>query len=483
MRISELSALLRSRELSSEELTRQYLDAIAADGDLGAYITVTAEEALRAAREADGRRRAGQPKSPLDGIPCVLKDNIVTAGIRTTCASRMLENYVPFYDAFVWQRLREAGAVLLGKGNMDEFAMGSTTETSAFFPARTPVDRDYVPGGSSGGAAAAVAAGQAAFGIGSDTGGSIRQPASFCGISGLKPSYGRVSRNGLVAYGSSLDQIGPLCRYAEDLAEVFSVICAHDPRDMTSLALPYRGCAPGGDLRGVTVGLPEELFRNCQEEVSAAVRRAAAVLEELGARIEEVRIPMLEYSLPTYYIIACAEAASNLNRYDGVRYGASAEEYNSFGGLVSETRSRYFGKEVKRRIMLGNYVLSAGYFDAYYGKAQKLRRALKSEFKKVLEQVDVLLSPVSPVAGLRFGAQMKPVEVYQTDICTVPVNLTGLPALSVPCGRDGKGLPIGMQLIGRFGRDEELIALACDYERATGYRYVRDGRKGGGENV
>jgi len=474
-KLSELSALLRGREISSVELTRAYLDAIGEKKELGAYLTVTAESALEAARAADARYAKGEPLSAIDGIPCVLKDNIVTAGVKTSCASRMLENYVPFYDAFVWERLRGAGAVLLGKGNMDEFAMGSTTESSAFFPTRNPVNPDYVPGGSSGGVAAAVAAGLAAFGLGSDTGGSIRQPASFCGVSGLKPSYGRVSRYGLVAYGSSLDQIGPMSRCAEDLALLFPLLCGRDERDMTSLELPPRAVPALEDLKGLRVGVPEELYNNCEEGVTEAVRRALDTLRALGAETVEVRIPLLDYSLPAYYIIACAEAASNLNRYDGIRYGACAEGYHSFAQMVTKTRSENFGSEVKRRIMLGNYVLSAGYFDAYYRKAQQLRAALRQEFSRVLTEVDLLVSPVSPVAGLRFGAQMKPVEVYQTDICTVPVNLTGLPALSVPCGFDGKGLPVGMQLIGRHCRDEELIAAASLFERATNYAWVRGG--------
>lgn len=474
-KLSELSALLQRRELSSEELTRQYLGAIEAKKELGAYLTVTAELALEQARAADARYQKGEALSAIDGLPCVLKDNIVTAGVKTTCASRMLENYVPFYDAFVWQRLRGAGAVLLGKGNMDEFAMGSTTENSAFFPTRNPVDPDYVPGGSSGGVAAAVAAELAVFGIGSDTGGSIRQPASFCGVTGLKPTYGRVSRNGLVAYGSSLDQIGPLSRHAEDLALLFPLLCGRDEKDMTSLDVPPRAVPVFEELKGLRVGVPEELYRNCEPGVTEAVRRGLDTLRDLGAELVAVRIPMLDYSLPAYYIIACAEAASNLNRYDGIRYGASAEGYHSFAEMVTKTRTRNFGSEVKRRIMLGNYVLSAGYFDAYYRKAQQLRAALRQEFQRVLTDVDMLVSPVSPVAGLRFGAEMAPVEVYQTDICTVPVNLAGLPAISVPCGFDEKGLPVGMQIIGRSCRDEELIAAAALFERATDYSYVRGG--------
>ena len=478
MRILELAKLLDSGKISAVELTELYLAAIHRNESLGALITVTDEKALRDARDSDDRRGKGEARGIFDGIPCVIKDNIVTAGIRTTCASHMLENYVPFYDAFVWKKLSQAGAVLLGKANMDEFAMGSTTETSAFGAAKNPVNEDYVPGGSSGGSAAAVAAGLSPFALGSDTGGSIRQPASFCGISGLKPTYGRVSRNGLIAYGSSLDQIGPLCRYAEDLAPVFSVICGHDPDDMSSLQTPARDWAPLRSLSGVTIGILDELFEGCSEDVLREITKAVEQLRSFGAEVKKIEIPMLRYSLPAYYIIACAEAASNLNRYDGIRYGAPVEAYQSVGDMIRRTRSERFGKEVQRRIMLGNYVLSAGYFDAYYRKAQKVRSILKRQFAEALETVDFIASPVAPVTALRFGAEMTPVEMYQTDICTVPVNLTGLPAVSVPCGFGGNRLPVGLQLIGASCRDEELIQLAELYERSTEYESVRSEKMG-----
>lgn len=472
MRIVEIANCLAAGKVSSVELTKHYLNAIGSGETLGAFITVTAEKALSDARASDERRAKGETRGILDGIPCAIKDNMTTKGIRTTCASHMLESYVPFYDAFAWKRLENAGAILLGKCNMDEFAMGSTTETSAFGAARNPVDERYVPGGSSGGSAVAVAAGQAVYALGSDTGGSIRQPASFCGISGLKPTYGRVSRNGLIAYGSSLDQIGPLCRYAEDLQPVFAALSAHDSDDMTSLQVPVRSLAQRKNLTGTTIGIVREMIDNCSPDVSQAIASTVDQLCRLGAVVREIEIPILQYSLPSYYVIACAEAASNLNRYDGIRYGVPVEEYSTIGDMIRRTRTQRFGKEVQRRIMLGNFVLSAGYFDAYYGKAQAVRKNLKKQFAQALEQVDYIVSPVTPVSGIRFGEHMTPVEVYQTDINTVPANLTGLPAVSVPCGKDRNGLPIGMQMMGRACMDEELIQIAAMFERSTEYQYA-----------
>ncbi len=473
MTLSTLSQMLSQKSISSVELTETYLRAVeAVNPDIGAYISVSRDTALEAAAEADKRYAKGEPRGALDGIPCVVKDNISTAGIKTTCASAMLKDYVPFFDAFVWKKLKENGAVLLGKGNMDEFAMGSTTETSHFYPAKNPIDTSRVPGGSSGGVAAAVAANIAAYGIGSDTGGSIRQPASFCGMTGLKPTYGAVSRNGLIAYGSSLDQIGPICKSAQDIAEVFSVIRGHDPLDMTSADIQSYNGGADKPVSEIKIGIAEELFNNVSPDVAAAIQAAIGVLTGMGVEFVPVDIPALKYSLPAYYIIACAEASSNLSRFDGIRYGSAADSYVGIEDLVCKTRSANFGIEVQRRIMLGNYVLSAGYFDAYYGKAQAVRERLKADFALALDKCDMLISPITPSTAFKLGAQMSPVETYQTDICTVPVNLTGLPAISVPCGVDSQALPVGMQLIGRHFADDALVRLAAAYERETDYAHI-----------
>ncbi len=472
--IGEIGRLLRTGRISCRELTGKYLEAAARDNPkLAAYISLTAETALGAADAVDRKLRSGGETGPLEGVPFVLKDNISTKGLATTCASRMLERYVPIYDAEVWARLKAQNAVLVGKGNMDEFAMGSTCENSYFGGAKNPHNPEHVAGGSSGGVASAVAANLAVYGIGSDTGGSIRMPASFCGLVGLKPTYGAVSRRGLIAYGSSLDQIGPVTACVEDAATVFDAICGRDPGDMTS-----RDCEPvssklTGDVKGLKIGLAEEFFEDLPDDIRKSLDEAADLYKKLGAQLVPLRFPMLKYSLPAYYILACAEASSNLGRYDGLRYGHRAGEYSDLGEFICRTRSEGFGKEVRRRILLGTYVLSAGYYDAYYNKAQLLRRRIVREFSAMFEQCDVLLTPSAPVTALKSGADMTPVETYQTDICTCSVNIAGLPAVSVPCGFGQKGLPVGMQLIGGKFREDVILSAALAFERETAGAFMR----------
>jgi aspartyl-tRNA(Asn)/glutamyl-tRNA(Gln) amidotransferase subunit A len=467
--ISDIRKILDTRQASCAELTRQYLDdAKRENGGLCAFITLTEETATQAAAAVDAKIAAGEALSPLAGVPFVLKDNISTAGLRTTCGSKMLENYVPFYDAGVWETLRELGAVMVGKGNMDEFAMGSTNETSYFGGARNPRDTSRVAGGSSGGVASAVAAGLSAFGIGSDTGGSIRQPASFCGIVGLKPTYGAVSRHGLIAYASSLDQIGPLTGSVRDAATVFDAISGKDARDMTSRGSEKASDKLTGDVKGLKIGIAREFYESLPADIEKALRDTARTYEKLGATLVDVEFPALKTALPAYYILACAEASSNLGRYDGLRYGYRAEGTASLNEFISKTRSEGFGTEVRRRILLGTYVLSAGYYDAYYNKAQLLRRGIINEFAKMLSSVDLLLTPTAPVTALPFGANLSPVETYQTDICTVPVNIAGVPAVSIPCGTDKDGMPIGAQLIGAKWGEAVILNAALAFETEFG---------------
>ncbi len=468
--VHEALDLLRRWELSSVELTQAVLDRVLeVDNVVRAYLTLTPEVALEQAQEADARRAAGED-GPLLGIPMAVKDIICTEGVRTTCASRILEDFVPPYDATVMRLLRQAGAVLLGKTNMDEFAMGSSTENSAFFPTRNPWDLERVPGGSSGGSAAAVAAGECLFAVGSDTGGSIRQPASFCGIVGLKPTYGRVSRYGLVAFASSLDQIGPLTRDVTDAALVLEVIAGHDPLDSTSADVPVppysHSLTP--DLRGLRVGVPAEYFIEGMEPgVEAAVRTACEVLAGLGAEVRNVHLPHTEYALPTYYLIAPAEASANLARYDGVKYGYSRPDAADIWEAYRLTRQDGFGPEVKRRIMLGTYALSAGYYEAYYLKAQKVRTLIKADFDRVFKEVDVIAAPVSPTVAFRLGEKVDdPLQMYLSDVFTLPVNLAGLCGVSVPCGFSD-GLPVGLQLIGRPFDEATILRVAYAYEQAT----------------
>ena len=485
--VAEASRLLSSREISSAELTDACLDRIAAvDDRISAYITVTADLARQHAADADRRIAAGDA-DPLTGIPMQIKDLLCTNGIPTTCASRMLAEYVPVYDATAVARLRDQGAVLLGKGNMDEFGMGSSTENSAFFPTRNPWDTTRVPGGSSGGSAAAVAAGAAPFALGTDTGGSIRQPASFCGVTGLKPTYGRVSRYGLVAYASSLDQVGPIARDAADCALILQAIAGHDPRDATSLPdpVPDYSAALTGDITGLRLGVPREYFAEGMDSgVRASVTAAIDRLAALGAEIREVSLPTTEYALACYYIIAPSECSANLARYDGVKYGYSWQGDGRGDGdmweAMERTRQHGFGPEVKRRIMLGAFALSSGYYDAYYHKAQQVRTLIRQDFARVFQEVDALAAPVSPVVAFPIGDRADdPVRMYLVDVYTLPVNMAGLPAMSVPCGfarsNSDQGLPAGLQLIGSHLSEPNLLNIAHTYQQATQWHRERPG--------
>ena len=466
----ELSEKLKNREISATELTKAQLRRIEeAEPEIESLITVTAEEAIRKAEEVDAKLAGGEAVSPLAGIPMVIKDNISTKDVRTTCASKMLHNYVPPYDATAARRLSAADAIMIGKANMDEFAMGSSTENSYFKKTKNPRNTAHVPGGSSGGSAAAVAADEAVFALGSDTGGSIRQPASFCGVVGMKPTYGLVSRYGLIAFASSLDQIGPITKDVRDCATVLSVISGKDEKDSTSLSAPvpdYLG-ALTGECKGMRIGVPKEYFSDAVDpDVRTAVLDAAKAYEAMGAEIVECTLPMLDYALETYYLISSAEASSNLARYDGVRYGFRAENCKDLEELFLRTRSEGFGAEVKRRIMLGTFVLSSGYYDAYYKKAQKTRTLICQDFARVFETVDCILTPTSPCTAWKFGEKSAdPVQMYLADICTVSINIAGLPALSMPCGTDSAGLPIGVQLIGGRLRDDVILRAAYALEQ------------------
>ena len=461
---------LDRRDVSSVELTQACLDRINQVEDrIKSFVTLTPDLALKRAQEAD-RLIASGAAGPLTGIPVQIKDVMCTEGIRTTCSSRMLETFVPVYTATAVEKLFEQGVVLLGKGNMDEFAMGSSTENSAFFPTHNPWNVDRVPGGSSGGAAASVAAGEALFALGSDTGGSIRQPASFCGVVGLKPTYGLVSRFGLVAFASSLDQIGPVTRDVADCALVLNAIVGHDPRDATSLPLTKKDYtqALGSGVEGLNLGVPEEYFVEGMEEGTRwAVEAAIKALERMGATIKQVSLPTTKYALACYYIIAPSECSANLARYDGVKYGYSHQDANNMWDGMEKTRQHGFGPEVRRRIMLGAYALSSGYYDAYYLKAQQVRTLIREDFARVFEQVDVLVAPVAPTVAFPLGEKTDdPVQMYLSDVCTLPPNIAGLPAMSVPCGFD-QGLPVGLQLIGPHLSEETLLRVAHAYQQET----------------
>ena len=469
--IHQAHELLRRREITAVELTQSCLNRIlAVDNQIKAYLTLTPELALEQAREADRRRAAGEDH-PLLGVPMAVKDIICTEGVVTTCGSKILENFVPPYDATVMGSLHQAGAVLLGKTNMDEFAMGSSTENSAFFPTRNPWDLERVPGGSSGGSAAAVAADETIFSLGTDTGGSIRQPAAFCGVVGLKPTYGRVSRYGLVAFASSLDQIGPITKDVADCALVLNAIARHDPLDSTSVDVPTPDYTRAlvADIEGLRVGVPREYFVEGMEPgVEAAVRKAIETLAELGAEIGEVSLPHTEYALPTYYLIAPAEASANLARYDGVKYGFSHPEAVDMWDSYRKTRQHGFGPEVKRRIMLGTYALSAGYYDAYYLKAQKVRRIIANDFNQAFKQCDLIAGPTTPSTAFALGENLDdPVSMYLNDVFTVPANLAGLPAISLPAGFDQSGLPIGLQLTGPYLKEANILSAAHAYQKVT----------------
>jgi aspartyl-tRNA(Asn)/glutamyl-tRNA(Gln) amidotransferase subunit A len=469
----ELRSLLGKKEVSARDVTESVLKRIDEKEPLiHAFVTVTRDRALEQAGLADERIRAGGDIPPLTGIPIAVKDLLCTEGVRTTCGSRILADYVPPYNATVVDRLLRDGAILIGKTNMDEFAMGSSTENSAFGPTRNPADPDRVPGGSSGGSAAAVAAGETVAAIGTDTGGSIRQPASFCGIVGLKPTYGRVSRYGLIAYASSLDQAGPLCRNVEDCALLLNSICGHDEKDTTSVDTPKPDYLQSlnQDLEGIRIGLPKEYFiEGMDTAVRAKVVQAVSRLERHGARAIEVSLPHTRYAISAYYLIATAEASSNLARYDGVKYGFRAPDaMEDIHAMYRATRSRGFGREVKRRIMLGTYVLSAGYYDAYYLKAQKARTLIRDDFRQAFEQVDCLISPVSPCVPFRLGEKAEdPLQMYLVDIYTVSANLAGVPAVSINCGDVGS-LPVGLQITGRPFDEGTLIRVAHAYQRISG---------------
>jgi aspartyl-tRNA(Asn)/glutamyl-tRNA(Gln) amidotransferase subunit A len=459
------------------EATQAYLDRITAvDDRVGAYLTVVPEEARAAAAAADGRYRAGRALSALDGVPIALKDVLCTRGVRTTCGSRILEHFVPPYDATAVARLRAAGAVLLGKTNMDEFAMGSSTEHSALRTTRNPWDLARVPGGSSGGSTAAVAGGLAAAALGTDTGGSVRQPAAFCGVVGLKPTYGRVSRYGLVAFASSLDQIGPVTRDVRDAAALLGVIAGRDPADSTSVDAPvpdYVAALEGG-VAGLRLGVPREYFVSGMDpEVARLVREAIGVLEKLGGTLEEISLPRTDYGLAVYYILAPAEASSNLARYDGVKYGLRAPGARDLVEMTARTRAAGFGAEVRRRLMLGTYALSAGYHEAYYERAQKVRTLVRQDFEAAFARVDLIVAPTTPNVAFAHGEKADPLAMYLNDVFTVPSNLAGIPAVSVPCGFDVRGLPVGLQLIGRAFDEARVLRAAHAYEQATAWRERR----------
>lgn len=477
-KIAKLHGMLKDKQISCTELTQSYIDAIQKDNTaLNAYVTATPETALETAKTVDEKIAKGENIGLLEGIPMTLKDNISTDGIRTTCCSKILEDYVPIYDATVWKILKNQNAVLLGKTNMDEFAMGSSCETSYFGGAKNPHNIDHVAGGSSGGVASAVGGNLAVYGLGSDTGGSIRQPASFCGIVGLKPTYGAVSRFGLIAYASSFDQIGPITTSVEDTAIVFDAVSEYDTMDSTSQGRKGNPVCDTlkNDIKGMKIGIAKEYFDGVREDVRQAVEQAIEVYKSLGAEIVYFDLPALKYALPVYYILACAEASSNLGRYDGIRYGYKAESYFDVNDMIKKTRSNGFGEEVKRRILLGTYVLSSGYYDAYYKKAQNLRGTIVNAFKKAFEVCDVILAPTVPMTAFENGhAVSDPVETYLTDICTVPVNICGLPAVSVPCGFDGKGMPIGMQLIGNTFCESKILNAAWQYENVSNMLKIAD---------
>jgi aspartyl-tRNA(Asn)/glutamyl-tRNA(Gln) amidotransferase subunit A len=475
--IHELHALLVRKEIGARELTQRFLDRIEQlDDRLHAYLALQPETALKEADRYDqGRKDPGA--SPVAGIPLALKDVICTRGVRTTCGSRILENFVPPYDGTVIEKLRSAGAIFLGKANMDEFAMGSSTENSGFGLTRNPWDLDRVPGGSSGGSAAAVAANLCAGALGTDTGGSIRQPASFCGVVGLKPTYGRVSRFGLVAFASSLDQIGPITKDVQDAALLLQVLAGHDFRDSTSINVPVPDylATMRDSIKGLRLGIPKEYFvKGMHPDVETVVRAAIGKCSELGAEIVDVSLPHTEYGVAAYYIIAPAEASSNLARYDGVKYGLRIPDARDLLAMYRRSRSEGFGPEVKRRIMLGTYVLSAGYYDAYYRKASQVRTLIRQDFLDAFERCDALLAPVAPIPAFRIGEKSDdPLQMYLSDVLTLPASLAGIPGISVPCGFSREGLPIGLQILGPHLREDLIIRIAYQFEQHTEHHLAR----------
>lgn len=442
------------------------------ESDLNCYVTFDKEAARKAAKEAQDKIEAGTLTGSLAGVPFAIKDNMCTKGVLTTCSSKILENFIPQFDSEAVKRLIDAGAVIVGKTNMDEFAMGSTTETSYYGATKNPRNKEHVPGGSSGGSAAAVAANECFAALGSDTGGSIRQPASYCGVVGMKPTYGTVSRYGLIAYGSSLDQIGPLCKDVTDCATIMEVIAAHDPKDSTSVEREDTDFTSAlvDDVKGLKIGIPRDYFGDGLDgEVKEAVLNVAKTLESKGAIVEEFDLSLVEYAIPTYYTIAAAEASSNLERFDGVKYGYRASDYEGLHNMYKKTRSEGFGPEVKRRIMLGSFVLSSGYYDAYYLKALRVKAMIKKAFDEAFAKYDLIICPVAPTTAPKLGSSLSdPIKMYLSDIYTISVNLAGLPGISLPCGKDSKGLPIGVQMIGDCFKEKNLIRAAYSYEQARG---------------
>ena len=481
----ELGRQIKERQLSVREAVEASLEQIRAlEPELNCYVTVDEEGALKRADMIQRQIDGGELTGPLAGVPVAVKDNMCTEGLLTTCSSRILSDFVPTYSAEAVRNLERAGAVILGKTNMDEFAMGSTTETSAYGVTRNPWNTGHVPGGSSGGSCAAVAADECFFALGSDTGGSIRQPSSFCGVTGIKPTYGTVSRYGLIAYGSSLDQIGPVAKDVTDCATVLEAIASHDGKDSTSLQRP--DCdfteALRDDVKGMRIGIPRDyLGEGLDPEVKSAVLKAAEVLKEKGAAVEEFDLSLVEYAIPAYYVIASAEASSNLSRFDGVKYGFRAPEYDGIHSMYKRSRSQGFGPEVKRRIMLGSFVLSSGYYDAYYLKALRTKALIKKAFDQAFQRYDVILGPAAPSTAPKLGESLSdPLKMYLGDIYTISVNLAGLPGMTVPCGRDKKGLPIGLQLIGDCFKEKNIIRAGYAYECSRSYERPELARRGGG---
>ena len=469
----ELGRKIKNREVSVTEATKASLGQIEAlEETLNCYVTVDEEGALKQAERIQREIEEGTLTGPLAGVPVAVKDNLCTEGLLTTCSSRILYNFKPTYTAEAVKNLQKAGAVVLGKTNMDEFAMGSTTETSAFGPTRNPWGTEHVPGGSSGGSCAAVAAEECFYALGSDTGGSIRQPSSFCGVTGIKPTYGTVSRYGLIAYGSSLDQIGPVAKDVSDCAAVLETIASYDKKDSTSVRRTDTDFTSAlvDDVKGMRVGIPRDyLGEGLDPEVEAAIRKAAGILKEKGAQVEEFDLSLVEYAIPAYYVIASAEASSNLARFDGIKYGYRTEEYTGLHNMYKKSRSEGFGPEVKRRIMLGSFVLSSGYYDAYYLKALRTKALIKQAFDRAFEKYDVILGPASPSTAPKLGSSLSdPLKMYLGDIYTISVNLAGLPGMTVPCGLDGKGLPIGVQLIGDCFQEKKIIRAGYAFEQARG---------------
>ena len=473
--VHELLDKLSKKEITSEEITKSYVNRIKEkENEVEAFVTVLSEEAENKSKEIDKKKQNGEITNNLAGIPIGIKDNICTKGIKTTCSSKMLEDFVSPYDATVMDKINSENLITIGKLNMDEFAMGGSTENSYFKKTKNPWNLSKVPGGSSGGSAAAVASQMVPWALGSDTGGSIRQPASFCGVVGLKPTYGLVSRYGLVAFASSLDQIGPITKDVRDSAILLNVIAGHDEKDSTSMNLPKKDYekALTGDIKGLKIGVPKEFFgEGINKEVKEGLKQAIELYKKLGAEVEEFSLDIAKYALATYYIIACAEASSNLGRFDGIRYTYRAKNFKDLKDLYKKTRSEGFGAEVKRRIILGTYVLSSGYYDAYYKKAQQVRTLVMNEFNKGFEKYDVILTPTAPTVAFGIGEKSNnPLEMYLADICTVSVNIAGLPGISIPCGVNSEGMPIGMQLIGNRFEEGKILNAAYTYEQATKFR-------------